>query len=201
MFLFSSAHHNIFLLKIWIHQYSTCTGFGLSFVCVCLCHRLAGVSPQSPVRGFECDSLGGNCFTARLSPPPHPTPLLSQHPTGRILTKGDAAVNRACSLTKSCDVLPLADGVRHRQCALRMRWEGLCFQHKRIKCCRVELAISDHPSNRRPAPDYYFSSSSIWFWSVLCGSHIEKRFNCFVCLFPRVWLRYNVKLNVWVEIV
>lgn len=121
MFLFSSAHHNIFLLKIWIHQYSTCTGFGLSFVCVCLCHRLAGVSPQSPVRGFECDSLGGNCFTARLPPPPHPTPLLSQHPTGRILTKGDAAVNRACSLTKSCDVLPLADGVRHRQCALRMR--------------------------------------------------------------------------------
>lgn len=45
-----------------------CTELG-SFVCLCLCHRLAGVSPQSPVRGSECDSLGGNCFTACLSLP------------------------------------------------------------------------------------------------------------------------------------
>lgn len=70
--LFSSAHHIIIIIifffwKIWILLYSTCKGLGFSFVCVCLCHRLAGVSPQSPVGGFECDSLGGNCFTARLS--------------------------------------------------------------------------------------------------------------------------------------
>lgn len=59
----------------------TCTELR-SFVFLCLCHRLAGVSPQSPVWGSECDSLGGNCFTACLSP------LLSQHSNGCTAQKG-----------------------------------------------------------------------------------------------------------------
>lgn len=77
-----------------------------SFVCQCLCHCLAGVSPQSAVWDSECDSLGGNCFTACLS-------LLLSHPSnGCMLQKGDSAINRACSLMKGTEVLHIADRVR-----------------------------------------------------------------------------------------
>lgn len=65
-------HHKIlrlfFVGRFGSSNIPLCTELG-SFVCLCLCHRLAGVSPQSPVRGSECDSLGGNCFTVCLSLP------------------------------------------------------------------------------------------------------------------------------------
>lgn len=61
-----------FFFRFWSSTITTCTELR-SFVCLRLCHCLAGVSPQSPVWGSECDSLGGNCFTASLSP------RLSQH--------------------------------------------------------------------------------------------------------------------------